>query len=91
MLALDAADPATAEIETTFVEGKVRVHCKAAGSFPAGEVRVRFKETVPLPAVVPDDKTNESVCADDTCAAAKSAKSDAIQPLAERLFKSKVI
>jgi len=60
--ALVADVPAVAEIETTLLEGNVNVHCTAEGSLPAGEVRVRFKETVPSAAVVPDDKARESVC-----------------------------
>jgi hypothetical protein len=86
--ALVADNPATAEIEMTLLAGKVSVHCNAAGSLPAGEVRVRFKETVPLVAVVPEDRANESVCPKETWAVNKSAKSDAIQPLAERLIMS---
>ena len=88
MPALLAADPATAEMETTLLMGKVSVHCTAAGSFPAGEVSVRFNETVPLAAVVPEDRTNESVCPKEIWAVSKSAKSGAIQPVAERLFMS---
>ena len=83
-----AADPATAEIEMTLLTGNVSVHCNAAGSFPAGEVSVRFKETVPLAAVVPEDRTNESVCPNEIWAVSKRAKSGAIQPLAERRIMS---
>lgn len=90
MLALVAADPATAEIERTLLEGKVNVHCNAAGSFPDGEARARFKDTVPLAAVFPEDSANESVCPKDTWAVSKSAKSDAIQAGVERLIMSMI-
>jgi hypothetical protein len=42
--------------------GKVNVHCTAAGSLPAGDVKIRFRDIVPFAAVVPEDKTNESDC-----------------------------
>ena len=62
MPALVATDPAAAEIETILPEGNVSVHCRAAGSLPAGDVKVRFRDTVPFAAAVPEDRTNESVC-----------------------------
>jgi hypothetical protein len=63
----------------------VNVHCKPAGSLPAGDVNVRFRDTVPSAAVVPEDKAKESVCPKEAWAVTKSAKSDAIQPKRERL------
>jgi hypothetical protein len=51
---------------------------------PAGDVSVRFRDTVPFAAVVPEDKTNESVCPKEAWAVTKNAKSDAIHPLFER-------
>jgi len=62
--ALVAAVPAIAEMETTLLGGYVKVHCRAAGWLPAGDVRVRLRETVPLAAAVPDDSCRESVCAE---------------------------
>jgi len=79
--ALVADSPATAEIETIFAGGKVNVNCRAAGSLPAGDVTVRFRDTVPFAAVVPEDKTKESVCPKEAWAVTKSAKSGAIQPV----------
>lgn len=61
--ALLNAAPAVAEMETTLVVGYVNVHCSDAGSLPEGEVNVKFRETVPFAAAVPDDRANESVCA----------------------------
>jgi hypothetical protein len=85
--ALVAAGPTTAEIETTFAGGNVNVNCRATGSLPAGDVKVRFRDTVPFAAAVPEDKTNESVCPKEAWVVTKSAKSDAIQPeLNQRLF-----
>jgi hypothetical protein len=60
--ALVADVPAPAEIETILLAGNVNVNCRAAGSLPAGEVKVRFRDIVPFAAAVPEDKTNESVC-----------------------------
>jgi hypothetical protein len=57
---------------------KVDVNCRAAGSLPAGDVNVRFRDTVPFAAVVPEDITNESVCPKEALAVTKSAKSGAI-------------
>jgi hypothetical protein len=42
-------------MDTTLAAGYVSVHWKAAGSLPEGEDRTRFKATVPLAPVVPDD------------------------------------
>jgi len=84
--ALVAADPATAEIETMLAGGNVNVNCRAAGSFPVGDVKVRFRDTVPFAAVVPEAKTNESVCPKEAWAVTRTAKSGAIQPLFEQYF-----
>jgi hypothetical protein len=54
------AVPEFTKMETTFAGGYVTVHSIADGSLPAGDVRVRFKATVPSEAAVPDDKTSES-------------------------------
>jgi len=62
--ALVAAVPAIAEMETTLLGGYVKVHWRAAGSLPAGDVRLRLREAVPLAAAVPDDSCRESVCAE---------------------------
>ena len=86
MLALVATSPGIAEIETTLAGGNVNVNCRAAGSLPAGDVNVRFRDTVPSAAAVPEDKANESVCPKEAWAVTKSAKSDAIQPMLERLL-----
>jgi hypothetical protein len=61
--ALVDAAPAVAEMETTLAAGYVNVHCSDAGSLPEGEVNVKFSETVPFAAAVPEDRANESVCA----------------------------
>jgi hypothetical protein len=82
---LVAADPAAAEIETTLLEGNVKVSCTDAGSLPAGDVRFRFKDTVPFAAVVPEDNANESVCPKEAWAVNKTANNGAIQPVLERL------
>jgi hypothetical protein len=82
--ALVADSPAVAEIETTLAGGNVNVSCRAEGSLPTGDVRVRFSETVPFAAVVPEDKTNESVCPKEAWAVTKNANSGAIQPTLER-------
>lgn len=72
------------EIETTLAGGNVNANCRAAGSLPAVDVKVRFRDAVPFAAVVPEDKTNESVCPKEAWAVAKTAKSAAIQPLFEQ-------
>jgi hypothetical protein len=69
-----------------FAGGNVNVNCRAAGSLPAGDVNVRFRDTVPFAAAVPEDKTNESVCPKEAWAVIKSAKSGAIQPVLDRLL-----
>lgn len=84
--ALVAAGPATAETETMSAGENANVDCRAAGSLPAGDVRVRFRDTVPFAAVVPEDKTNESVCPKQAWAVNESANSGAIQPMIERLL-----
>jgi hypothetical protein len=84
--ALVATSPAAAEIETTLAGGNVNVNCRAAGSLPAGDVKVRFKDTVPFAAVVPEDKTNESVCPKEARGVTKSAKSGAIQRVRGQLL-----
>jgi hypothetical protein len=82
--ALVAEGPAATEIEAMLAGGNVNINCKAAGSLPAGDVKVRPRDTVPFAAAVPEDKTNESVCPKQTWAVTKTAKSDAIHPLFER-------
>jgi hypothetical protein len=77
LAALVAASPATAEIETILLGGNINVHCAAAGSLPGGDVKVRFRGIVPSAAVVPEDKTNESVCPKEVWAATKTTKSGA--------------
>ena len=84
MPALVADDPAVSEIAVTLPAGNVTVHCTAAGSLPAGDVKTRFKETVPFAAVVPEASANESDCPKETWAINKTVKSVAIQPVLER-------
>ena len=76
--ALLNAAPAVAEMETTLVVGYVNVHCSDAGSLPEGEVNVKFRETVPFAAAVPDDRANES----DWQKAAAPDMKNAIKPVA---------
>jgi hypothetical protein len=54
-----ALPPATALIETTAAGEYVKVHCTAAGSLPAGEVRVKFN-VAPPPDTVPDESASVS-------------------------------
>ena len=56
-----AAVPALAEMAVTSLAGYVRVHCKAAGSLPTGDVKFRFSATVPSEPAVPDITVNVSV------------------------------
>jgi hypothetical protein len=65
-------------MDTTLAEGKVNVHSMADGWLPVGEVRAKFRATLPLGAAVPDERAKESgpVCpnearADSRVAAAK--------------------
>ena len=44
----------------------------AAGSFPDGEVKVKFRATAPLELAVPDDKVKESVCPKAVCASSEN-------------------
>jgi len=57
-----ATAPALTEKEVTSLCEYVNVHCKAAGSLPAGAVKVRFNDIVPSEPTVPDDKPILSVC-----------------------------
>ena len=54
------AVPALAEMDMTLAAGYVSIHCRAAGSLPEGEVRTRFKDTVPFAPAVPDDSAMAS-------------------------------
>jgi hypothetical protein len=60
--ALVAAVPALAEMETTLLGGYVKVHCKAAGSLPAGDVKFRFTDIAPPVPTFADPNVKESVC-----------------------------
>ena len=64
LLAAVALVPATAEIEAISAGVYTKVHCRAAGSVPAGAVRVRFRVTLPPGVVLADDNANVSFCAD---------------------------
>jgi len=57
-------------METTLAAGYVKVHCTDAGSLPVGDVKFKFKETVPFAAAIPEASTSESFCA--TAAGAKN-------------------
>jgi hypothetical protein len=79
--ALVNAAPAEAAIESTLAAGYVNVHWRDAGSFPAGDAKVIFSETVPFAAAAPEDSVKESVCA--RTAGAKNremARADAPRP-----------
>ena len=67
MPAAVAAAPAVAEIEVTDAGAYVRVHWTAAGSLPVGDVKFKFRDTVPFVPAVPDDRLKESVCPNRTC------------------------
>jgi hypothetical protein len=71
LFAATAADPTTAEIAVTLLAGYVKVHSTADGSLPVGEVRFRFRDTVPLELALPDNKFKTSVCPKEACAAIK--------------------
>jgi hypothetical protein len=69
--ALLADDPTVADTDKTLLTGNVNVHCRAAGSLPAGDVKFRFRETAPFAAAVPEARVRESVCANAACVASK--------------------
>jgi hypothetical protein len=84
--ALLATDPRLTEVETTLAAGYVMVHWRDAGSEPDGEVRFKFRDTVPFPVATPEDSTRESVCPNATCAESSKpiAKVGAKPPLVRR-------
>ena len=86
--ALVATGPRLALIEAILAAGYVRVHCRAAGSEPAGEARFRFKETVPSAPAVPEDSVRESVCAKETRAKSRNVNVTvgARMPLVRRIL-----
>jgi hypothetical protein len=58
-----ALGPAVTAIETIVAVEYVKVHCSAAGSLPAGDVKVRFRG-VPTPeGVALDDNIRAPTCA----------------------------
>ena len=61
--AVAPAEPATALMVVMSDGAKESVHCKPAGSFPAGEVRDKFREMVPAGATIPESRINASDCA----------------------------
>ena len=90
LLAEVTVAPELTEIETTLARGYVNVHCRADGSLPAGEVRIKLRATVPLEAAVPDERARESgpVCAKHGRAHHREAiaKIHATQPRGEDLI-----
>jgi hypothetical protein len=58
-----ALGPAVTAIDTIAPAGYVKVHCSAAGSLPAGDVKVRFKGVLTPEGVAPEDNTREPACA----------------------------